>query len=258
MRHYYQTISFATIASAAALPAPAALAQARSTLQWKPCEIEDLDISAVKLPISCANLAVPLDYSNPDDVRELQLQLLKINATKEPFLGSVLFNPGGPGAAGVEYMVNTGPVYNEYDFRFSSRASANCVQDHWRPIRSIGFDPRYVHLTFPKSRLTSQSGTGRTLPFACALNWTEARKSTDLNSRSELFQTDLISNFHSQGWKDSTYVAEQCYEDNDVNGSFLSTAFVARDTLQVVNALNEDGLLRFWGMYSTIVCLYAC
>lgn len=125
MRPHHRTISLALVASAAALPAPILLRQTQSTIQWGPCELEDLDTSAVELPISCANLAVPLDYSNPDDTRELQLQLLKVNATKEPFLGSVLFNPGGPGSTGVEDILTTGPVYNEYGQKSLSQTSTN-------------------------------------------------------------------------------------------------------------------------------------
>lgn len=42
-------------------------------------------------------------------------------------------------------------------------------------------------------------------------------------------------------------IAEICYLKNKEIGSFLGTAFVARDLISVVNALDEDGMLRFWG-----------
>jgi hypothetical protein len=32
-------------------------------------------------------------------------------------------------------------------------------------------------------------------------------------------------------------------------GSLLGTAFVARDLIQVVDGLEEDGMLRYWGTY---------
>ena len=49
-------------------------------------------------------------------------------------------------------------------------------------------------------------------------------------------------------------VAEACEESQNSTGRFVGTAFVARDMLAIVDALNEDGLLRFWGRsYSTVL-----
>ena len=84
-----------------------------SPLEWAPCELDGLDQDSIQVPIDCAKLAVPLDYTDPNGSEELQLQLLKINATKEPFLGSVLFNPGGPGASAVEDVAEKGHIYGE-------------------------------------------------------------------------------------------------------------------------------------------------
>lgn len=57
---------------------------------------------------------------------------------------------------------------------------------------------------------------------------------------------------HSKAWDDGKWFANACYESNKDIGRFLSTAFVARDMLRIVDALNEDGKLRFWGRsYST-------
>jgi pimeloyl-ACP methyl ester carboxylesterase len=41
--------------------------------------------------------------------------------------------------------------------------------------------------------------------------------------------------------------AQQCASDNAENGQYISSAFVARDMLQIVDALGEDGLLHYWG-----------
>jgi pimeloyl-ACP methyl ester carboxylesterase len=51
----------------------------------------------------------------------------------------------------------------------------------------------------------------------------------------------------SEGWNKATSFADQCVEGNEDVGSFLSTTFVARDMLSIVDALGEDGMLRFWG-----------
>jgi hypothetical protein len=84
------------------------------------------------LSLTCGTLNVPLDYSNQSSDETLQLDLVRVSAVKQPKKGSILFNPGGPGASGRSYIA--GPsVYallaitgGEYDL--------------------IGFDPRYVVL----------------------------------------------------------------------------------------------------------------
>ncbi|OJD19674.1 hypothetical protein AJ78_00406 [Emergomyces pasteurianus Ep9510] len=215
----------ALIASAVgALPSGHQSQSRVSTLHWAPCKLEGINPDLIKLPISCVTFPVPLDYTNPNDSEELPLQLLKIDATKEPVLGSVLFNPGGPGGSGVEDVAIKGHIYNEV---------------LGGQYNLIGFDPR---------------GTGRTLPFSCGLNWTEAPSAANLRRRNGVAHQDLITMFNGGGWDDSTYVAEKCYEAQKSKGSFLSTAFVARDMVRIVDSLGEDGKLKFWGAsYGTLL-----
>lgn len=84
-----------------------------AAIQWAPCNI-DLGVTQdlIKLPIHCAELNVPLDYTNPESNESLPLQLIKINATKAPFKGSVIFNPGGPGQSGIQDLAESGILYN--------------------------------------------------------------------------------------------------------------------------------------------------
>lgn len=87
-----------------------------STLKWAPCDLgfpstHQAVIDAHRVPIYCTTLKVPLDYSNPKNGRTLDLNLVKVEATKEPFKGSMIMNPGGPGASGVEEISKFGPMY---------------------------------------------------------------------------------------------------------------------------------------------------
>ena len=50
---------------------------------------------------------VPLDYSDLASNATLTLDLVKINATKQPLKGSILFNPGGPGESGRDFILQT-------------------------------------------------------------------------------------------------------------------------------------------------------
>lgn len=88
-----------------------------SSLTWGPCELEfppshQGNISAHGVPIFCANLTVPLDYTNVENGEILELNLVKVEASK-PRKGSIMMNPGGPGSSGVEEISKHGPMYRD-------------------------------------------------------------------------------------------------------------------------------------------------
>jgi hypothetical protein len=61
--------------------------------------------SALGRPGSFGTLAVPLDYTLPQsEDNTLTLNILKVNATKVPKLGSVLTNWGGPGLDATSWL----------------------------------------------------------------------------------------------------------------------------------------------------------
>lgn len=67
-------------------------------------------------------------------------------------------------------------------------------------------------------------------------------------------QEDVWNLLESKAWHDGSIVADACYDTFKSTGHLYGTAFVARDTLQIVDALNQDGKLRFWGhSYSTVL-----
>ncbi len=86
-------------------------------LSWKSCEKAN----------QCADLTVPLDYSDPGGTT-IRIAVNKVPATGKA-IGSLVVNPGGPGGSGIEYAESgadafTEPVASRYDL--------------------IGFDPRGV------------------------------------------------------------------------------------------------------------------
>lgn len=102
-------------------------------------------------PNQCARLTVPMDYSNPEDAT-VKLGVIKVPA-KSPSkrIGSLVVNPGGPGASAVGYasaadLIVTKPVRAAYDIvGFDPRGVASsspirCLSD--RELDSfLGFDP---------------------------------------------------------------------------------------------------------------------
>lgn len=104
-----------------------------NTIKWYSCQQNGT------VPLTCGTLTVPLDYSDPTSNKTLDLALVRVDATKKPKKGSVLFNPGGPGAGGRDFVV--GP--NAKSLLIATGGSYDL----------IGFDPRYVQLA-PSERAT--------------------------------------------------------------------------------------------------------
>lgn len=86
----------------------------------------------------------------------------------------------------------------------------------------------------------------------CDANFTTTSKSR--RSIDTLPQADLWEYVKNEAWQSMQQVANACYETQQENGRFLSTAFTAKDIMRIVDALGEDGKLRYWGIsYGTIL-----
>lgn len=48
-------------------------------------------------------------------------------------------------------------------------------------------------------------------------------------------------------WGNMGIRADVCKKNGGDTGELLGTAFVARDLMRIVDALGEDGMLRYWG-----------
>ncbi|MGP3947636.1 alpha/beta hydrolase [Streptomyces sp. 7N604] len=89
-------------------------------------------------PVECGRVSVPLDYARPDG-RTISLTVSRVRAsgTRQARQGALIFNPGGPGASGMQF-----PLYSKLD--------------EWRPLARaydfVGYAPR---------------GVGRSAPLSC-------------------------------------------------------------------------------------------
>ena len=107
------------------------------TLAWEPCPgyattAEDR-VAFAAPAFDCARLEVPLDYAAPD-ARTAQVGVLRQRATGDR-IGSLLLNPGGPGASGMELVT-----------ALSGRLRDNPVSSRFD---LVGFDPRGVGSSTP-------------------------------------------------------------------------------------------------------------
>lgn len=192
-----------------------------STITWQACPEINKNISILNdnvgsaAPFDCAKLSVPLDYTDLAS-GSLDLDLFKVNATKEPVLGTVLINFGGPGGTGAQNL----PAF--------ATQFQRVIGEQWN---LLSWDPR---------------GTGRTIPFICNL---PASPLSAITKRDDpgIVKTNLTAGFVNGGWDYVGLVAETCYQQANQTGQLISSAFVARDMMRIVDALGEDGLLRYYG-----------
>ncbi len=70
-------------------------------LAWKPCE----ETWSAVVVLDCAMLSVPLDYDAPDG-EQIEIAVARSAAigVAEDRIGSLVFNPGGPGGSGIESL----------------------------------------------------------------------------------------------------------------------------------------------------------
>ncbi len=133
------TVLTACTQTAAGLGAPAAELDRyyAQSLSWGPCAgyaTSDEDRAAfAPAKFDCARLEVPLDYASGDG-RTAQIAVLRQQATGDK-IGSLLFNPGGPGSSGMSLV--------------SSLADGLTESPLTQRFDLVGFDPRGVGASTP-------------------------------------------------------------------------------------------------------------
>lgn len=106
-------------------------------LTWGPCvpyATNDDDAKAyASTSFACAKLSVPLDYTQPN-ATTAQIGVLRQKATGDR-IGSLLFNPGGPGASGMSLVASLAPQLKDSPLA--------------KRFDLVGFDPRGVGSSTP-------------------------------------------------------------------------------------------------------------
>ena len=168
----------------------------------------------------CAELAVPIDYERIK-TGTFKISVLRY-AAQDPKnrIGSLVINPGGPGASGVDYAYNAEYIFDpDLTDRFDI----------------VGFDPR---------------GVARSVPITC---FNDAE--TDANYASDS-KPDNEAEFQSAITETKKFV-QKCLNKNEHLTSF-STANAARDMDILRQALGEAKLNYMGKSYGTYMgALYA-
>lgn len=213
--HLRTVVAATAIGVVNALPTNNDLTARSQTLDWQKCTIafpRNL-VDPPPLPYECASLTVPFDYTDRESSEALELDLVRVKAINGTSEGNIVFNPGGPGGSGIEFLVF---------------AAAELHEILGGGFDLISFDPR---------------GTGKTIPFDC--NVTAAGP---LRKREYPTVGGNLSELIATAWDENVELAQACAEQTGRNGSVVGTTFTARDMAILADALDEDGMLNYWGI----------
>ena len=184
----------------ATTPPDAALAEFYGQeLAWEPCQ-EDFE---------CSRMTVPLDYGEPEG-ETIEVALLRVPAARPTQrVGSLVVNPGGPGAPGTAYAAAAERVF---------RAR---LTDHFD---IVGFDPR---------------GTGESAPVDCLTDEElDAYLATDPVPDTAAEESRVVD------WVER--LGEGCAERSGEVAAHVTTVEAARD-MDVLRAALGEGQLDYLG-----------
>ncbi|KAF8166398.1 Alpha/Beta hydrolase protein [Pholiota molesta] len=174
-------------------------------------------------PFQCARLNVPMNYSDATS-GTFALSMVRIPSplnNTTAYRGPILFNPGGPGGSGVDFVVELGPQLAGLGPEFDI----------------VGFDPRGVARTTP--------------PISFFLTDAE-RAAFDFGPR----EGDARATPHALPGQWAHYqVLGRLAQDRDTVGLLphVTTDNVARDMLRIVQAHGQTQL-KYWGIsYGTAI-----
>jgi pimeloyl-ACP methyl ester carboxylesterase len=179
-------------------------------VNWKSCGSE----GAV-----CGSVTVPMDWSKPQ-AKTLELAVAYRPADIAKPLGSVIFNPGGPGASGVTWITDSP----------GDLATAQLRKN----FNMVGFDPRGVGQSDPKVSCLDAAQTDELLYGDSGL---------ELGSVADLADTRAnLKRF-----------IEACVKNTPDGLAFIDTVSTAKD-LDVLRAIFGDEKLNYLGFsYGTLI-----
>ena len=203
----------ASAAGTARTGATATAAADAGTLAWKPCS------AASGGDAECATLTVPLDEFHPDS-RTIGLGLLRVPAADPSRrIGSLLVNPGGPGAAGTS---------------FAGAIAASLPTEIRDRFDIVGWDTR---------------GVGKSSQVQCDDNLDDYY-SLDFAPETDQERTALVAGVQK--------LVDSCEAKSGALLPYLSSAYTARDMDRIRAALGDQKLTYLGFSYGTYLgTLYA-
>ena len=184
-----------------------------SELRWAGCA-DDLSAAA---GLECATLEVPLDPADPSGEQiELALARKRFTGSADTRIGSLVFNPGGPGGSGIEFLAS---------------ASAIVPEQLTERFDLVSFDPR---------------GVGDSSPVKCL----------DDEAKDEQLTGDLSPDTEEElqvAIEDQRELLEGCRTNAPELLEHMSTADVAADLDRIRAAVGDEQLSYVGFSYGTSI-----
>ncbi|HEX3790734.1 MAG TPA: alpha/beta hydrolase [Pseudonocardiaceae bacterium] len=211
-------------------PVPAGLAKFYGqTLAWGGCSGYATDDNAAQAynasNLQCTRLTVPLDYTKPQGTT-ITLGVMRVQATdKATRIGSLLVNPGGPGASGMELAANLAGQGGPW-------AASPLAKD----FDLVGFDPRGIASSQPQIRCLTAAQT-------------DAQRESDLDDDTS---PQGVAKYEAQ---QKAYAAEcaQNTKDGKTMLASVGTTTVVKDMDVLRSALGDSKLSYLGYSYGTFL-----
>ena len=170
------------------------------------------------LNLTCANVVVPVNWARPTRAT-MKLAVVSYKASGTNPLGSIIFNPGGPGASGYDYVHDSATELGTSQLR----ARYNMV----------GWDPR---------------GVGRSAPVKCL----DANATDELLYGASGYPVGSAKDLAASKKSLAKFVAA-CKRNTGSKMRYFDTVSTARD-LDVLRAVVHDTKLNYLGYsYGTLI-----
>lgn len=178
---------------------------------------QELEWEGCQTGFECAQLRVPLDYDNPNS-GEAQIALRRMSSGNENKLGTIVANPGGPGASGIDSMMT------------AQAANYFFTQNLRNNFDVLSFDPR---------------GVGSSTPSA------KCRTPEQLDEDNERYIDPSTPQGREESIQESKLLAQRCQQKSGEILPFTSTDFTARDMDILRASLGEERLNYLGFSYGT-------
>ncbi|CAE7050036.1 unnamed protein product [Rhizoctonia solani] len=187
----------------------------------------------------CSRFEVPLDWAN-ESAGKGSLAVARYKATKQPKLGTLFINPGGPGGSGVDTILGTNAE------RISAIAGGQ--------YDIVSWDPRGIGLTMPRADCF-KTGTEENA------FWEGTIPRAGLEARGNFTDQYDIDQFYEQVDEVDVLLeklGKQCVAYSPDTFQYIGTAAAVRDMVAMHDALEGVGKpIDYWGLsYGTVIGIY--
>ncbi|MEL6890504.1 MAG: alpha/beta fold hydrolase [Actinomycetota bacterium] len=184
-----------------------AAGRAPDGLDWRACD----DAAAIAGPeLECATLLVPLDHEQPDG-ETIEIAVARADTAGGDQLGHVVFNPGGPGGSGIDFL---------------TQAALTIPTDVQDRFDLVSFDPR---------------GVGASTAVECDIEIDD--NVTILEAGDDAVWQALV--------EEATALDTVCTPETLELAPYVGTNNAARDLELLRDALGDDGLTYVGYSYGT-------